>query len=121
VKEILGAVAICFAAVRVSSRPLDNFRGSYRCWGYADVTLSTVIGYAGYVAALGKEGWILGTAAVPALIPLVVLIGRYCWECYQLRLLGERLAGVCPVRNLRPNTPFDQALSVSHRLIKLIL
>jgi hypothetical protein len=27
VKEILGAVASCFAALRVSSRPLGNFEG----------------------------------------------------------------------------------------------
>jgi hypothetical protein len=75
--------------------------------------LSTGIGYGGYVAALGTKGWIFGTGAVPAVIPFIILIGRYWWERRQLRLLGECLAGICPVRNLIPGTPFDRALSVS--------
>jgi hypothetical protein len=73
------------------------------------------------VSALGTAAWTFGTAAIPALFPLAILYCRYLWERRQLRLLGERLAGICPVRNLVPGMSFEEALSVFHRADILIL
>ncbi|PJF18982.1 hypothetical protein PSACC_01203 [Paramicrosporidium saccamoebae] len=98
-KQICGAVAAAFTALRVSTRRLENFRGIDRCWGYADVAVSTAIGYLGNLGVLETVPWplILGTATAPALAPLIILFCRYLWERRALRQLGERYAGVCPI------------------------
>jgi hypothetical protein len=100
---------------------LDDFERLNKRRTCAKLFVWAFIIYGGYVAALGTSSWVLGTGAAPALSPIVVLLVCYFVQRHKLNKLGEYYANLCPLSTLTETTTFEQALSVSCRLISLTI